>query len=239
MIIKIAWLYYDLLELYGDQGNIKVLEDILQDNGLEYKIDKITIHDPRDISTHDIVFLGGGSDRAQKLIAKDLEKRKTELQNIMLNKGFIFTVCGGYQMFGKYYLDITGKKIPGLGLFKYYTVAGKNRSVGNIKIEVFKDINNSYEVVGFENHSGETYNVGDKYFGRVVKGNGNKYKGGYEGYKDDHFLGTYIHGPLLPKNPMIGKEILEQVLKEKYNVEINLKLKYLDTIEKAKEAIQY
>ncbi len=242
MEFKILWLYYDLLDLYGDRGNIKVLEYILKHNNIKYKIDKITINEEDKKDTdYDLVFLGGGSDKNQQLIESDLKSRKNQLKSIMDNKGFILTVCGGYQLFGKYYLDQNGNKIEGLGLFDYYTKAHDRRCIGNVKIKSKIKLDDDFiEIVGFENHSGQTHNVNkENALGTVINGNGNEYKGKFEGYISNNFIGTYIHGPLLPKNPQIAKYIIQKVLKDKHNKNINIKLNHDNVIKKAKEEIKY
>lgn len=239
MKINIAFMYYDLLELYGDRGNITVLESILKFNDIPFKTDKITINEEIDISNYDIVFLGGGSDQNQALVSEDLLKRKEQMRKVMNQKGFILTVCGGYQMFGKYYLDAHGNKIEGLGLFNYYTEASNNRCVGNIKIKSNIILEGkSLEIIGFENHSGVTKNINkEQTLGNVIEGNGNEFKSSYEGFLDNNFLGTYIHGPLLPKNPEIAKYIIKKVLKDKYKNNKELKLPYLELVNQAKKDV--
>ncbi len=241
MEFNIAFMYYDLLELYGDRGNITVLEAILKFNNINYNIEKITINQKKDISNYDFVFLGGGTDQNQLLVEEDLKLRKNQMINVMKNKGFILTVCGGYQMFGKYYLDAHSNKIEGLGIFDYYTQANDKRCVGNIKIvSKIKNEGNNIEIIGFENHSGITKGIdSNTCFGEVILGNGNEYKSKYEGYMDEFFIGTYIHGPLLPKNPYIAKYIIEKVLKEKYNLNKNIDLPYLDIVKKAKKSVRF
>ncbi len=241
MKFNIAFMYYDLLELYGDRGNITVLESILKFNNINYNIDKITINDNIDISNYDFVFLGGGTDQNQILVEEDLKSRKKQMISVMENKGFILCVCGGYQMFGKYYLDAHNNKIQGLDIFDYYTEASNKRCVGNIKIKSKIKFNNSYiDIIGFENHSGITKGITYKdCFGEVINGNGNEYESSYEGFMSDNFIGTYIHGPLLPKNPYIAKYIIEKVLKEKYNLNKDIELPYLNIVEKAKKSVRF
>lgn len=240
MKFKIAWMYYDLLELYGDRGNIKVLQELLISNNIECQIDQITINDSNDISNHDLVFLGGGSDRAQKILEKDLFKRKNQFINVINNQGFILGICGGYQMLGKYYLDGSGRKTEGLGLFSYYTTSGTERNVGNVKIEInIPGFLENSEIVGFENHGGETYDVGNQFLGKVIYGHGNKHNSKHEGYYSHNFIGTYIHGPLLPKNPQIGKAIIEQVLNEKYGIKKEILIKHSAEIKQAKLEIRF
>lgn len=214
MKLKIAWLYYDLLELYGDRGNIKSIEKVLSDNKIEFEVDKISLGDVLDISNHDIIFLGGGSDRAQNMLYKDLIDRADQIKKAMANNCFILSICGGYQMFGKYYIDANQNEIKGLEIFDFYSTTGTSRCIGNVVCEVILG-DKVVKIVGFENHGGQTKDV--KYpFAKVVVGNGNEHNGQYEGFMKDNFIGTYIHGALLPKNPEITKFIIESVLKKKY-----------------------
>ena len=235
MKFKIAWLYYDLLELYGDSGNIKIIESILKSNNIDYQVDKLTIADEFDIEDHDLIFLGGGSDYAQNILYKHLLSKKDKLEKVLENKGFILTICGGYQMFGKYYKDSQGNIIEGLGIFDFYTVPGDNRCTGNVVAECTLN-GETFKLVGFENHNGQTLGV-DKPLAKVLKGNGNEYKSMYEGYMNENFIGSYIHGPLLPKNPEIAKYIIEYVFKNKYNEDKKIHLNHSDFYKQAKELI--
>ncbi len=227
--LKLAWLYYDLLELYGDRGNIKAIEYICHENDLEIKIHKITINDDVDISNFDILFLGGGTDYAQNLLYKDLLKRKEQIVKLLDNKGFALTICGGYQMFGKYYLAADGSKIDGLNIFDFYTDAGDSRCIGNV---IIKSSISDELLVGFENHGGQTKNVAHP-FGEIKLGNGNEFDSKYEGCLMPGFIGTYLHGPLIPKNPEVAKYVLEYVLKNKYQNDTDIKI---DALENSKQA---
>ncbi len=235
MNFKIAWMYYDLLELYGDRGNIKVLEQVLEQNNINVEIDKITLNDEVDISNHDIIFLGGGSDHAQRLLYSDLIGRKDQIIKAMDNGAFVLTICGGYQMFGQYYIDATGEKIEGLGIYDYYSEGGTNRCIGNViaKTEIN---NNEITLVGFENHGGQTKNI-DTPFAEIVSGNGNEFGSKYEGFMRDNFIGTYLHGPLLPKNPEIAKHVIEYVLEKKYQSEQKIDITDLRFYQEAKDVV--
>ncbi len=242
MIFKIAWMYYDLLELYGDKGNLRVIEYILNKNQIEYQIDKITINEvDKDISNYDFVFLGGGSDQNQLIIEEDLKLRKKQFKNVLENNGFILTICGGYQFFGEYYLDAHNNKMEGLGIFDYYTQAGSKRCIGNIKeITNFELDGKKMEIVGFENHSGETKNIKpEDSFSKIIKGHGNEYGGQYEGFKTNNFIGTYVHGPLLPKNPLLAKYIIQKVLEQKYKIQKNIEIDFLEETKLAKNEVKY
>lgn len=235
MKLKIAWLYYDLLELYGDRGNIKVLETLLVKNGYDVEVDKITINSDMDISNHDIIFLGGGTDSAQEMLYEDLIARKEQIQAAMKNNCFVLTICGGYQMFGKYYIDAHKNKLKGLEIFDFYTEGGTNRCIGNVVCET--QINNqSVSLVGFENHGGQTKNVKNP-FAKIIVGNGNEFSSTYEGYMEKNFIGTYLHGPLLPKNPEIAKYMIEYVLQNKYNDNTEIDIENLSYYQEAKEVI--
>lgn len=235
MKLKIAWLYYDLLELYGDRGNIKVLEKILTDNNIAYCVDQITINDTTDISDHDIIFLGGGSDNAQNIIYPDLLKRRDQIIAAMAKNAFILTICGGYQMFGQYYINSHQQRVEGLNIFDYYTVGSDLRCIGNVVCEA--DLaGEKVTLVGFENHGGQTIGVMDP-LAKIIKGNGNEYQSQYEGMFKDNFIGTYLHGSLLPKNPEIGKYMIEYVLRHKYNDERDIKIDGINFYQQAKQII--
>ncbi len=235
MKIKIAWLYYDLLELYGDRGNIKVLETLLTRNGFEVEVDRITINNDTDISNHDIIFLGGGTDSAQEMLYEDLIGRKNQIKKAMENNCFILTICGGYQMFGKYYIDAHGNKLKGLEIFDFYTEGGTNRCIGNVVCEA-EIAGQNVKLVGFENHGGQTKNV-EYPFATVIEGNGNEFSSKYEGCMVDNFIGTYLHGPLLPKNPEIAKHIIEYVLENKYNDNTKIDIENLKYYKEAKDVV--
>ena len=223
MKLKIASLYYDILNTYGDIGNVIIFEKLLKDNKLDYEIFNITLNDNLDISDFDFVFIGGGTDNSQKLIYQDLIKRKKQFENILKNNGFILAICGAYQLFGKEYVCLNGEVIPGVNIFNYYTIANKKRANGKIIIDS-KQLNT--KIVGYENHAGYTYNI-ENNLGNTLLGIGNN-ETKTEGFLQKNFLGTYVHGPLLSLNPEIAKYMLEQVLNNKYklNKDICIKSKY-------------
>lgn len=223
-MFKIAWLYYDILNLYGDSGNMLVLQKILSDNQIPFRIDKISLNDYQDLSDYDIIFLGGGSDSAQQLIYHDLLARKAQIVQAMEQGGFVLAICGGYQLFGKHYVDMHEHYLDGLNIFDYETKAGAKRLNGNLYVQA--QINDQLlDIVGYENHSGNTFNVTSP-FARVVSGHGNSETSNFEGCLTSNFLGTYVHGPLLPKNPEIGAYIIDQVLKNKYQTTYPLTLNF-------------
>ena len=209
--IRLLWMYPDIMDLYGDSGNILVFEKRCAWRNIPLEIITCSIGEEVDFNTIDILFMGGGADREQGKIFADLVKRKDAILKAMENGMLSMLICGGYQLFGKYYEDSDGVKLDGLGIFDYYTIAdGKTRSIGNIAIEV-ELMGETISVVGFENHGGQTYSV-QKPLGKVLAGGGNCHDG-YEGYFDGKTLGTYLHGPLLPKNPEIADYFISEALK--------------------------
>ena len=216
MELKILWMYHDLMDLYGDKGNTQVLKIRAEKRGIDVTVDTCTIGEKRDIPAYDLFFMGGGADNEQGLIHQDLLSRKENIAKAMEEKTAFLLICGGYQLFGKYYKDQDGNVIDGLGFFDYYTEASDrdHRCIGNIALETEMD-GEKFMAVGFENHGGQTKNVSSP-FGRVLSGHGNTFKGGFEGFMNDQVAATYMHGPLLPKNPKIADKIIQRALKKRY-----------------------
>lgn len=165
----------------------------------------------------------GGADQEQSILAKDLIQYKDNIKEAVKEGVFFLLICGAYQLFGKYYKDVEGNIIPGLEIFDYYTEAildRKKRCIGNIVIEVsLNDIKT--KIIGFENHGGQTFDI-DTPFGDVLLGNGNKFGDSKEGFFLPNVIATYLHGPLLSKNPELSDYIIQYCLKRKYQEEIIL-----------------
>ena len=213
MKINIMHLYPDLLNLYGDRGNIECLKRRLLWRGIDAEVISYTCGNTDfDLSDIDIVFLGGGSDREQKIVCSRLLEHKKELADHVENGGSLVAVCGGYQLLGRYY-KLEDETIEGLGILDIYTEQGKGRLIGNI---VLKSELTESEIVGFENHGGRTYIGSHAPLGRVVYGHGNSEGAGVEGVVYKNVVATYLHGPLLPKNPELCDHILLNALKHKY-----------------------
>ncbi len=214
--IKIVWMYHDIMDLYGDKGNMMVLKRRCEERGIGITIDTCGIGETCDLSTYDLIFLGGGADREQMMLIDDLLSRKENIQKAMDTGSFFFLVCGGYQLFGQYYIAADGSKIKGLQFFDYYTDTGKDgmRCIGNIVIECNLD-GNKIIAVGFENHGGQTYNVKHP-LGKVIKGYGNSFNEKMEGFYNGQVFGTYLHGPLLPKNPKIADFMIVKALRKRH-----------------------
>lgn len=214
-MVKLTWLYYDLLDLYADVGNIKVIEDILTKNGLKYQLNKVTVGDDIDLRDSDMIFIGGGADFEQSIVYEDLLKRKENFMQAILNDCVVLAICGGYQLMGKYYLDSNNNKIPGLGLFSYHTSveADLPRMVGYIDI-VANILGKEIEVVGFENHSGATKKVKTP-FGKVLMGYGNNHHEQIEGVHFRNTFGTYLHGPVLTRNREFAVALVQLIMNKK------------------------
>lgn len=222
--IKILYLYPDILELYGDFGNIQVLKYRIEKRGYKAIIDQYSIGDESpDFSSYDLVFAGGGADNEQSILSEDLIKYKENIKKAVDSGVFFLLICGAYQLFGKYYKGVEGNIIPGLEIFDYYTEAindRKKRCIGNIVLEVTLD-DKKTKVIGFENHGGQTYDISTP-FGNVLFGNGNKFQDTHEGFFRKNVIATYLHGPLLSKNPELCDYIIKHCLEKKYNEDIIL-----------------
>lgn len=234
MELNICHLYPDLLNVYGDMGNILILKHRAEKRNIKVNIYNVSINNEFEKDLYDIVFFGGGQDFEQSIVSDDLMKNKKEfIREYIENKKVFLCICGGYQLLGKYYTTPTGEKLEGLGILDIYTEGGKNRFIGNTVIHN-EEFNETY--VGFENHSGRTYIGNLKPLGKVIAGYGNNGEDKYEGciYKNTYC--TYFHGSLLSKNPELADRLLKTALEKKYG-NINL-LPLDDTLElKAKEFI--
>lgn len=216
MELKILWMYSDMMDLYGDKGNVQVLKMRCQRRGIDCTVDTMTMGDTVSLEDYDLLFMGGGADFEQNLLYKDLLDRREGLQKALDSGSAFFLVCGSYQLFGQYYLDQDGNKVEGLGLYDFYTIASTRdrRCIGNIAVQAQMD-GCTFKAVGFENHGGQTQNVATP-FAKVLKGHGNTYDGGYEGFLNNQVLATYMHGSLLPKNPLVADLLLKRALRRNY-----------------------
>lgn len=208
-------MYHDIMDLYGDKGNIMTLKKRCEDRGIEFDLQTVGIGETCDLSDFDLVFLGGGADKEQISLIPDLLSRKENIQKALDEKTFFLLICGGYQLFGQYYVAADGEKIQGLQFADYWTETGqaKSRCIGNIVIEADLD-GMKTKLVGFENHGGQTLHVSHP-LGKVLHGYGNSFDAHQEGYYDGRFLGTYLHGPLLPKNPQLADFVIAKALAKK------------------------
>jgi CobQ-like glutamine amidotransferase family enzyme len=214
--VRLCHLYPGEMNIYADRGNIAVLRGRLAWRGLSLAVTEVGIGDSPDAGAHDMYYLGGGQDRDQAVVAEDLVRHKADALHAAARDGaVILAVCGGYQLAGHGYSALDGSRMPGIGLLDLDTVAGETRLIGNIAIEAELDGERAV-VVGFENHAGRT-RLGPRArpLGRVLGGHGNNGEDGTEGAVQGHVVGTYLHGPLLPKNPWLADRLLTWALEHR------------------------
>jgi CobQ-like glutamine amidotransferase family enzyme len=226
--ITIGWLYPDLMSTYGDRGNIICLKKRCQWRGIEVRIIDLGLENQAaDLLSCDLLQMGGAQDRQQKIVSEDLRKDKGPIIKKMVEEGIpALFVCAAYQFMGHYYRPAEGKDIEGLHIFDLYTQhfgKDKPRCIGNV---IIKNSNREVEqsggyLVGFENHGGRTY-LGKKVkpLGEVVVGFGNNGEDKTEGCLYKNAIGTYLHGPILPKNPSLADFLLQTALSKKYRNKI-------------------
>ena len=217
MELKICHLYPDVLNLYGDGGNIRCLTQRLSWRGLGVEVTKMPIGSKESLTGCDLVFIGGGQDFEQQVLLEDLHRgRDRELIAAIEDGVCVLAICGGYQMLGAYYETHDGKRCDFVGALDLWTVGAKTRMIGNYMYRVSEELG-GFTVVGFENHSGKTrLGPGVKPLGQVLAGFGNNGEDGTEGAVYKNVFGTYSHGPLLPKNPAFADLLIRRALERKY-----------------------
>lgn len=221
--LRVLHLYDRYLNIYADRGNIQVLRTRAAWRGIDLQVAGLEPGDRFEPGDHDLIYVGGGQDRDQQMIAKRMsEDLGAAIKAAVLEGTALLAVCGGYQLLGSHYLDTTGVHQPGVGLFDLSTSAGATRLIGNVAIEadlpsIGARAASVATVAGFENHAGRTL-LGStaRPFGRVVHGNGNDGESGFEGCRLHHAIGTYLHGPLLPRNPELADWLLAASLAHAY-----------------------
>jgi len=207
--LRIAALYPDLLNIYADRGNLLLLERRCAWRGLDCTITPLSLGDRLDPDAFDLVYLGGGQDRDQQLCAEDLTTVKADAMHAHAARGgTVLAVCGGFQLLGHHYEPVAGDRIPGIGLLDLHTERGEGRLIGNVAIDV-----DGRTMAGFENHAGRTVLApGQTPLGPVLAGHGNTGSSGFEGARTGNVIGTYLHGPLLPKNAWFADLLIATAL---------------------------
>jgi lipid II isoglutaminyl synthase (glutamine-hydrolysing) len=209
--IRVGHLYPEYLNIYADRGNIAVLARRAALRGHELEVDAISIGDPLAAGDHDLLYVGGGQDREQLVVARDLAPRATAIRDAVQGGAALLAVCGGYQLLGRRYRGRDGSEMAGAGLFPHETVAGDRRLIGDVLLSCELEPGAPRTLAGFENHVGRTaLDPGAAPLGRVLAGFGNDGESGYEGCRLDRAIGTYLHGPLLPRNPWLADWLLAQ-----------------------------
>jgi CobQ-like glutamine amidotransferase family enzyme len=214
MELNICHLYPDLLNVYGDVGNILILKNRAESRGIKVNVINISLKDDFKSENADIVFFGGGQDYEQSIVSEDLKNnKKEELAKYIESEKVFLAICGGYQLLGKYYRAPNGEKLEGLDILDIYTESGDTRFIGNTVI-YNEETKETY--VGFENHSGRTYINNLKPLGKCIYGYGNNGEDGNEGCIYKNTFCTYFHGSLLSKNPELADRMIKLALEKKY-----------------------
>ena len=212
--LRVCALYPDLMNIYADRGNLLMLERRCAWRGIAFKLTGAGIGDALDPDGADLFYMGGGQDRDQLLCAEDLVQSKSVPLHAATRRGAVFlAVCGGYQLLGREY-QLGNETLPGIGLLDAYTVrSDEPRLIGNVAIQVELPGIGRRTLAGFENHGGRTYlDAGSQPLGRVLRGHGNNDRDGHEGARSGNVIGTYLHGPLLPKNSWFADWLIQAAL---------------------------
>jgi CobQ-like glutamine amidotransferase family enzyme len=220
LTLRLAHLYPRLMNIYGDRGNIMCLRRRCQARGIAFELSELGPGDRFDGTAVDLVFAGGAQDREQRGVADDLISTKAEAIRAAVEDGVVLlAVCGAYQLFGRYYRESAGAELPGVGVFDLHTEhpgEGVPRCIGNVVIE-WDAPDSRQTIVGFENHGGRTrLGTGATPLGRVLHGHGNNGEDGFEGAVYRNAFGTYVHGSLLPKNPVLADHLITLALSRRY-----------------------
>jgi CobQ-like glutamine amidotransferase family enzyme len=211
--LRVCALYPELMNIYADRGNIAVLRARCEWRGLGFELAAASLGESLDAAAHDLLYIGGGQDRDQEAVAADMAATKRDALHAARDRGaVVLAVCGGYQLLGHSY-QLGDAELPGVGLVDLRTVREDGpRLIGNCAIEA--DLGGGPQTIaGFENHGGRTYlGPGEQPLGRVLSGHGNNGKDGFEGVHSHNVIGTYLHGPLLPKNVWLADRLIELAL---------------------------
>ncbi|PJA22432.1 glutamine amidotransferase [Candidatus Beckwithbacteria bacterium CG_4_10_14_0_2_um_filter_47_25] len=219
MELTLVHLYPDLLNIYGDQGNVAALNYRCAQRGIKLKLKNLGAGEVLVAGSFDLIFGGGGQDSQQASVSRYLPGQSAVLKQAARRGVPMLTICGSYQLFGRYFKPFTGPILKGIGIFPAYTVASKTRKIGNIVITTSLG-----KLVGFENHSGNTFlDQPGLALGRVMAGNGNNGTDQTEGCRVNNVFGCYLHGSLLPKNPPLADYLITTALELKYRRQINLR----------------
>jgi lipid II isoglutaminyl synthase (glutamine-hydrolysing) len=212
--LRVCALYPDLMNIYADRGNLLVLERRCRWRGIDFSVTASGLGERLDPDAADLFYVGGGQDRDQKLCALDMvEIKRDALHEAAARGAVILAVCGGYQLLGHSY-QLGDETLPGVGLVDLVTVRSEApRLIGNVAIEVELEPGSRRVLAGFENHGGRTrLGAGESPLGRVLKGHGNNGEDGHEGVRRGNVIGTYLHGPLLPKNVWFADWLIQRAL---------------------------
>ncbi len=213
--LHLCHLYGNLLNTYGDNGNLLMLQYVAKKMGITLTTEIVSIHQEFKADDFDLIFFGGGQDFEQVIVAEDLPTKKEELTRYIENDGVMLAICGGYQLLGHYYIGAHGEQIKGIGALDHYTLSQENnRFIGDTEI-YNEEFDETY--YGFENHNGMTFlGKGEKPLGKVIQGKGNNGQDQTEGVIYKNVFGSYFHGPILARNEILAKRLILTALKKKH-----------------------
>lgn len=243
--VRVLHLYDQYLNIYADRGNIEVLRARAAWRGVDLDVRGLAPGERFEPGEHDLIYVGGGQDRDQQMIAERMSEDVGPAIKSAVEEGTaLLAVCGGYQLLGTGYLDTTGVHQPGVGLFDLSTAAGEGRLIGNVAIEaelpsIGARAASTVTVAGFENHAGRTtLGASARAFGRVLHGSGNDGSSGEEGCRLHHAIGTYLHGPLLPRNPELADWLLAAALAHAHGTDAALLIDQVGSVPAAVERLE-
>lgn len=219
--LKVAHLYGNLMNTYGDNGNVLMMKYIGEKLGARMIFDIVSIGDTFDPNDYQLVFFGGGQDYEQSIVAQDLPSKRSAIDRYIQNDGVLLAICGGFQLLGQYYVQANGERIEGIGVMGHYTLNQENnRFIGDIKIHN-EEFDETY--YGFENHQGRTFlSEDEKPLGKCLYGNGNNKEDGTEGVHYKNVFGSYFHGPILSRNANLAYRLVTTALRNKYGKNLDL-----------------
>jgi CobQ-like glutamine amidotransferase family enzyme len=221
--LTVCYLYSSGMNVYGDRGNVIALAQRCRWRGIDVTVVERGIGDTGSFEEVDIIFAGGGQDRDQIAVSQDLQRDTGRaLKEAIEDDTVVLTVCGTYQLLGKYFKTSSGSELPGISVFDAWTEAGPRRFIGDTVVEATIE-GGPVELIGFENHSGRTFlGPSGRPLGRVLIGAGNNGGDGLEGAWYRNAFGTYLHGPLLPKNPAFADYLVRLALRRRYGADVDL-----------------
>jgi CobQ-like glutamine amidotransferase family enzyme len=219
--LNMAHLYGDLLNTYGDNGNVLMFRYIAEKLDVKVNFEIVSLGDEFDSKKYDMVFFGGGQDYEQRIVSKDFPTKREEIIQYIEQEGVLLSICGGYQLLGQYFIEANGNRVDGIGALPHYTLnQTDSRFVGDVEI-VNEDTGEHY--YGFENHQGRTFlGEGQKPLGKLIQGKGNNGEDGGEGMIYKNTYGSYFHGPILSRNTKLAYRLVVQALKNRYGAAIQL-----------------
>ena len=212
--LRVCHLYGNLLNTYGDNGNMLMLKYLAENEGIDFHSEIVSIYEPFDPDQFDLVFFGGGQDFEQLIVSQDIQSKKESLTAFIEDDGVVLAICGGFQLLGHYYIGAAGEKIKGISALDHYTLSQENnRYIGDIVIHN-EEFDETY--YGFENHNGRTFlGEGERPLGTVLQGQGNNAEDGSEGVIYKNVFGSYFHGPILARNENLGKRLIKTAMQRK------------------------